>query len=1051
MSKFFLDILNLSITASWLIVAVLATRFIFRKRAPKWVNCLLWSLVGLRLLLPFTIESPFSLSVNREVINTDAVYGEAPADTVPPVDDTIVPPSVNEGGQTQQKPETENDNQNPDVVPEPAPETDKDKEYIQSGLDVLDDRINPVINGAVSSVSKTEKDPIHKLVNVFSYIWLAGVGVMLTYAVIVYFLLKRRVSASVPCENSVRKSERVDTPFILGVFRPRIYLPFGLSEQTEQSVVAHEIAHIKRKDHLIKPLGYAILSVYWFNPLVWVAYILLCRDIESACDEKVIKNMDTEARQVYATALLECSLRRNYIAACPLAFGETGVKNRVKNAMNYRKPAFWVIVSALLVCVTVSVLFLTSPGKAENDISETISEDSRQTESSDTSVTDVSDVTSSDVSEYIGEVSVSDETSLPQQENSNDASADVSEDIYIDHTHSFSTEWSSDVTGHWYACKCGEMFNFGNHTFGEWETIKAATCVSKGAMEQTCSDCGYFSTKAISATRHEYKTKVTLPTATEQGYTTHTCTKCGNYFIDSYTKPYGEADVLTISIKNSDLTCSLSVNKQYPLPETVIIPEKIDGYTVVEIESGAFQEITGLKTVMIPDTVKVIGTYAFSACSDIENITLGNGITSIGSGAFAYCDKINYNVYNNGCYLGTKDNPYYALIKTTSKEVTSCIIHPNTRVIADDAFAGCHYIKTLTIPDKVTEVPIGFALSCERLSTVILHDRITRINESAFFECKSLVNIDIPDSVTVIRPSAFSGCTSLSSITLPKNITFIYESAFSGCTNLKFNEYDNAYYLGTKDNPYYALINAKSKSIQSCKTHAETRLIASGAFVNCEYLSNVSIGNKVSIIGEMAFYRSGLTEIEIPDNVVSLRESAFMECKSLKKVKLGDGITEIELSTFEKCSAMEEIIFGDNVTVIGERAFCGCNLKSIVIPDSVKEIRHHAFYNSSLKSINIPDTVTRIEYSAFMRSSLNEVTLGKGITVIEGATFSECDFLQTVTISSSVTLICKDAFKDCPITDVYYGGTIEQWKEVERPSYYYDPLGYSRVTMHFGS
>ena len=424
MSKFFLDILNLSITASWLIVAVLATRFIFRKRAPKWVNCLLWSLVGLRLLLPFTIESPFSLSVNREVINTDAVYGEAPADTVPPVDDTIVPPSVNEGGQTQQKPETENDNQNPDVVPEPAPETDKDKEYIQSGLDVLDDRINPVINGAVSSVSKTEKDPIHKLVNVFSYIWLAGVGVMLTYAVIVYFLLKRRVSASVPCENSVRKSERVDTPFILGVFRPRIYLPFGLSEQTEQSVVAHEIAHLKRKDHLIKPLGYAILSVYWFNPLVWVAYSLLCRDIESACDEKVIKNMDTEARKAYATALLECSLRKNFIAACPLAFGETGVKNRVKNTMNYRKPAFWVIISALLVCVIVSVLFLTSPGKAENDISETISEDSRQTESSDTSVTDVSDdVTSSDVSEYIGEVSVSDEVS------SESSDTDISEEI----------------------------------------------------------------------------------------------------------------------------------------------------------------------------------------------------------------------------------------------------------------------------------------------------------------------------------------------------------------------------------------------------------------------------------------------------------------------------------------------------------------------------------------------------------------------------------------------------------------------------------------------
>ena len=410
MSKLFLDIFNLSITASWLIVAVIATRFIFRKRAPKWVNCLLWSLVGLRLLLPFTIESPFSLSVNREVINTDAIYGETvletvpPADTVPPVD--TAPPADD------------------DIVIPPAVDTVPDDNYIQSGIGALDDRLNPVIKDTVSSAQPSEENVLQKVIDVASYIWLSGTALLIAYAVINYILLKYRVSSAIPCGNAVRKSERVDTPFILGFFRPRIYLPFGLSAETEECVVSHENAHLKRKDHLIKPLGYAILSVYWFNPLVWVAYILLCRDIESACDEKVIKNMNTEARQVYATALLECSIRKNYIAACPLAFGETGVKNRVKNTMNYRKPAFWVIISALLVCVIVSVLFLTSPGKAENDISETISEDSRQTESSDTSVTDVSDdVTSSDVSEYIGEVSVNDEVS------SESSDTDVSEEI----------------------------------------------------------------------------------------------------------------------------------------------------------------------------------------------------------------------------------------------------------------------------------------------------------------------------------------------------------------------------------------------------------------------------------------------------------------------------------------------------------------------------------------------------------------------------------------------------------------------------------------------
>ena len=577
MSKFFLDILNLSITASWLIVAVIATRFIFRKRAPKWVNCLLWSLVGLRLLLPFTIESPFSLSVNREVINTDAVYGEAPEDTVPPVDDTIVPPSVNEGGQSQQKPETENDTQNPDVVPEPAPETDKDKEYIQSGLDVLDDRINPVINGAVSSVSKTEKDPVHKLVSVLCYIWLAGVGAMLTYAVIVYFLLKRRVSASVPCENSVRKSERVDTPFILGIFRPRIYLPFGLSEQTEECVVSHEIAHLKRKDHLIKPLGYAILSVYWFNPLVWVAYILLCRDIESACDEKVIKNMDTEARKAYATALLECSLRKNYIYACPLAFGETGVKNRVKNTINYRKPAFWVIISALLVCVTVSVLFLTSPGKAENDISETISEDSRQTESSDTSVTDVSDdVTSSDVSEYIGEVSVSDEVS--SESSDTDVSEEISDEVSeeesgeestpvededVSHEHSF--ELAYDETGHWQQCGCGEEQDFSAHSYATGELN------SDGTKKQWCTVC--------------YLSKiVTYAFPAPSTYMKFELSSDGSYY--------------SIVEYNGDVV-------------DLIIPSVHNGKPVKKIGFSAFREKGWFNSVYIPGSITHIGARAF--------------------------------------------------------------------------------------------------------------------------------------------------------------------------------------------------------------------------------------------------------------------------------------------------------------------------------------------------------------------------------------------------------------------------------------------------------
>ena len=309
MSKLFLDIFNLSITASWLILAVLAVRFVFRKRAPKWVNCLLWSLVGFRLLVPFTLESRFSLIPARESVSTNLLSSDAPSG------------------------------------------------YIQSGFYTLDSNLNYALHGI----------DLHNVFHIFSLVWLVGVAALLIHAVINYFLLKRRISTAVPV-GITRKSEAVESPFVLGLFRPRIYIPFGLSKETEECVVAHEKAHIKRRDHLIKPLGYLLLSVYWFNPLVWIAYILLCRDIETACDERVVRQMDPEARKAYATALLECSIRKNRIAACPLAFGEIGVKERVVNTVRYKKPAVWCVICALVACVFLSASFLTSPKTSDNDL-----------------------------------------------------------------------------------------------------------------------------------------------------------------------------------------------------------------------------------------------------------------------------------------------------------------------------------------------------------------------------------------------------------------------------------------------------------------------------------------------------------------------------------------------------------------------------------------------------------------------------------------------------------------------------------------------------------
>lgn len=365
MENLFLDVLNLSITAGWLIAAVLLVRLVIRKRAPKWICCLLWGMVGLRLVLPFSLESALSLVPSRETVIPESVYGEVALPVTPPENhEPVVPPTVPD------------DNVPDDNVPDMPVINTYPEEYIHSGIGIIDNKVNPIIQStATVTENGKETNILQTVTKIGSIVWVCGMAALAAYAVINYLLLKKRISFSVPEGKDIRKSEAVGSPFILGFFRPRIYLPFGLSAETEAHVIAHERAHLKRKDHWIKPIGYAVLTLHWFNPLVWAAYILLCRDIEYACDEKVVKNMSAEARKAYAEALLECGVSRSMIAACPVAFGEIGVKKRVKNALNYKKPLFWVMILAVVICAAVAVLFLTSPAAKDNETSENVSEE----------------------------------------------------------------------------------------------------------------------------------------------------------------------------------------------------------------------------------------------------------------------------------------------------------------------------------------------------------------------------------------------------------------------------------------------------------------------------------------------------------------------------------------------------------------------------------------------------------------------------------------------------------------------------------------------------
>ena len=311
MAAVFLKLLNLSISASWLVLAVLVLRLV-SKRSPKWMNVLLWGIVALRLVLPFSVESALSLIPSAETVSPAAVQFD------------------------------------------PAP-------TITSGVSVIDNAVNPSLSEHFSTVPTASVNPLYVWTEIAGWVWLIGLGAMLLYALVSYLRLRRRVSVSLPIQDHIYLCDAISSPFILGVVKPHIYLPSGLDEVQRQNVLSHERAHLARRDHWWKPLGFALLAVYWFNPVLWLAYALLCRDIELACDERVIRTMDESAVKTYSTVLLACSMLRKAAITCPLAFGEVGVKERVKNALHYKKPAFRVVAASVAVCVVVAVCFLTNP------------------------------------------------------------------------------------------------------------------------------------------------------------------------------------------------------------------------------------------------------------------------------------------------------------------------------------------------------------------------------------------------------------------------------------------------------------------------------------------------------------------------------------------------------------------------------------------------------------------------------------------------------------------------------------------------------------------
>ncbi|MCQ2479878.1 MAG: M56 family metallopeptidase, partial [Clostridia bacterium] len=308
MSDIFLNLLNISLTAGWLILAVILLRFLLKK-APKTVNFILWALVAIRLICPFSLQSALSLIPSAE-----------------PVHETMISQAA---------------------------------VTVDSGISAVDENVNEFIDSHINEMTPVESR--FDVMTICGIIWAAGFVLMLMFFAFSFIRIKRQTAASINVKERIWMCDDISSPFILGVIRPKIYIPSGMDEEQMEYVISHEKAHLKHLDQWWKPLGFLLLSVYWFNPLMWAAYLLLCKDIELACDERVIKNMSKDSVAGYSQALLDCVSNKRTILSCPVAFGEVATKERVKKVLNYKKPTFWIIIVAIIASVIVAVCFMTNP------------------------------------------------------------------------------------------------------------------------------------------------------------------------------------------------------------------------------------------------------------------------------------------------------------------------------------------------------------------------------------------------------------------------------------------------------------------------------------------------------------------------------------------------------------------------------------------------------------------------------------------------------------------------------------------------------------------
>ena len=496
---------------------------------------------------------------------------------------------------------------------------------------------------------------------------------------------------------------------------------------------------------------------------------------------------------------------------------------------------------------------------------------------------------------------------------------------------------------------------------------------------------------------HSYTAVVTEPTVTDGGYTTYTCS-CGDSYVSDYTQMLGYYSKGFEFELSGDGSGYILTDIGESNDADIVIPPVHNGLPVVALGEYALCDFNFITSISIPGTITSIGEAAIAANINLTEI------------------KIN----PNNAYYKVVDGALYT--KDGKVLVQYAIARPDT---------------TFNIPSGVTEIALGAFAAGSNLENVTIPGTVTTIAESAFASCESLTEIIIPEGVTSIGDYSFEECTSLTNVVIPDSIAYIGRDAFSACDSLIYNEYDNAYYLGNDDNPFLALIEAKSMAIISCTIHSCTRLFASYAFYDCSSLTSITIPNSVTHIGDDAFYGcSNLTSITIPNSVTSIGDYAFCACFRLTSITIPNSVTSIGDLAFSGCSSLTSITIPDSVTSIGDDAFSSCDsLTSVTIPNSVTSIGDYAFSScDSLTSITIPNSVTSIgDYAFSACSSLTSITIPNSVTSIGRNAFRNCSSLTSVIFenpngwSVEGTAISAEDLSDPTIAAEYLKSTYFQY------------------------